>query len=52
MSKLGTLCVHAGQNVDPATKSRAVPIYATTAYVFDSPDHARDLFALQTPGNI
>lgn len=52
MPKLGTMCVHAGQSVDAATKARAVPIYATTAYVFDDPDHARDLFALQAPGNI
>lgn len=52
MSRLGTLCVHAGQEVDPTTKSRAVPIYATTAYVFDSPEHAQDLFALNQFGNI
>ena len=52
MSRLATLCVHAGQEVDPTTKSRAVPIYATTAFVFDSPDHAQDLFALSEFGNI
>jgi O-acetylhomoserine (thiol)-lyase len=52
MSRLGTLCVHAGQSVDPATKSRAVPIYATTAYVFDDPAHAENLFALREAGNI
>lgn len=47
-----TLCVHAGQLPDSATGSRAVPIYQTTAYVFDSPDHAASLFNLQTFGNI
>ncbi len=37
---LGTRAVHAAQeSADPATKSRAVPIYATTSFVFDSPDH-------------
>ncbi len=47
-----TLAVHAGQSVDPTTKSRAVPIYATTSYVFDNADHAARLFGLQEPGNI
>ena len=47
-----TLAVHAGQEPDPATNSRAVPIYQTTSYVFDDTDHAADLFALRTPGNI
>jgi O-acetylhomoserine (thiol)-lyase len=47
-----TLTVHAGQEPDPTTKSRAVPIYQTTSYVFDSTEHAADLFALRTPGNI
>lgn len=48
-----TLAVHAGQeNADPATNSRAVPIYQTTSYVFDSTEHAADLFALRTAGNI
>lgn len=47
-----TLQIHAGQSVDPTTRSRAVPIYQTTSYVFDSPEHAADLFALKTPGNI
>jgi O-acetylhomoserine (thiol)-lyase len=48
-----TLAIHAGQeSADPATNSRAVPIYATTSYVFDSPDHAADLFGLRKPGNI
>ena len=44
--------LHAGQTVDPVTKSRAVPIYQTTSYVFDSTDHAEALFSLQQPGNI
>ncbi len=44
--------LHAGQWVDPATKSRAVPIYQTTSYVFDSTQHAEDLFSLKEPGNI
>lgn len=47
-----TLQVHAGQTVDPATGSRAVPIYQTTSYVFDNTEHAADLFALRQPGNI
>jgi O-acetylhomoserine (thiol)-lyase len=47
-----TLCLHAGQLPDPATGARAVPIYQTTAYVFDSADQAASLFNLQTFGNI
>jgi O-acetylhomoserine (thiol)-lyase len=47
-----TLAVHAGQEPDPATNSRAVPIYQTTSYVFDDTEHAADLFALKVPGNI
>lgn len=47
-----TLCLHAGQLPDAATGSRAVPIYQTAAYVFDSTDHAASLFNLQTFGNI
>jgi O-acetylhomoserine (thiol)-lyase len=47
-----TLALHAGQDVDPVTKSRAVPIYQTTSYVFDSPEHAASLFGLQQFGNI
>ncbi|MCA0252814.1 MAG: O-acetylhomoserine aminocarboxypropyltransferase/cysteine synthase [Actinobacteria bacterium] len=48
-----TLAVHAGQEeADPATNSRAVPIYQTTSYVFDDTQHAADLFALAKPGNI
>jgi O-acetylhomoserine (thiol)-lyase len=47
-----TQALHAGQKVDPTTKSRAVPIYATTSYVFDDADHAARLFGLQEFGNI
>lgn len=47
-----TLQVHAGQEVDPVTKSRAVPIYQTTSYVFDSAEHAANLFGLREFGNI
>lgn len=47
-----TLQVHAGQFVDSHTKSRAVPIYQTTSYLFDDTDHARDLFSLKEKGNI
>jgi O-acetylhomoserine (thiol)-lyase len=47
-----TLALHAGQTADPTTKSRAVPIYQTTSYVFDDTQHAADLFALAVPGNI
>jgi len=47
-----TLQVHAGQEADPATGSRAVPIYQTTSYVFENADHAADLFALKAAGNI
>ena len=50
--QLATLAVHAGQEVDPATGSRAVPIYQTTSYVFKDSDHAARLFALQEFGNI
>ncbi len=47
-----TLSLHAGQIPDPATGSRAVPLYQTTSYVFDSADHAASLFNLQTFGNV
>jgi O-acetylhomoserine (thiol)-lyase len=47
-----TLCLHGGQEVDPATRARAVPIYQTTSYVFDDTQHAADLFGLKVPGNI
>jgi O-acetylhomoserine (thiol)-lyase len=50
--KFDTLQVHAGQRPDPTTGSRAVPIYQTTSYVFDSVEHAADLFALKESGNI
>lgn len=47
-----TLCLHAGQIHDAATGARAAPIYQTTSFVFDSPDHAASLFNLQTFGNV
>jgi len=47
-----TLALHAGQAPDPATNARAVPIYATTSYVFNGADHAARLFALEEFGNI
>src|SRR5215831_7280410 len=47
-----TLQLHAGQEIDPITKSRAVPIYQTTSYVFDNSAHAADLFSLKTFGNV
>lgn len=47
-----TLALHGGQSVDPTTKSRAVPIYQTTSYVFDDTSHAARLFGLQEFGNI
>ncbi len=47
-----TLCIHAGQIPDSETGSRAVPIYQTAAYVFESADNAASLFNLQTFGNI
>ena len=47
-----TLCLHAGQTPDSATNSRAVPIYQTTSYTFNSTEHAANLFALQEFGNI
>lgn len=47
-----TLALHAGQDVDPTTRSRAVPIYQTTSYVFEDTGHAARLFALQEFGNI
>ena len=49
---MATLALHAGQEPDPATNARAVPIYATSSYVFKSTDHAADLFALREFGNI
>src|SRR5579863_8621196 len=50
--QFATLAVHAGQSPDPATGSRAVPIYQTTSYLFQDADHAGRLFALQEFGNI
>ncbi|HPM09166.1 MAG TPA: aminotransferase class I/II-fold pyridoxal phosphate-dependent enzyme, partial [Paludibacter sp.] len=50
--KFETLQVHAGQEVDQSTNSRAVPIYQTTSYVFDDAQHGADLFALRKFGNI
>ena len=47
-----TLQVHAGQEVDPTTRSRAVPIYQTTSYVFEDAGNAADLFGLRASGNI
>jgi O-acetylhomoserine (thiol)-lyase len=47
-----TLALHAGQKPDPATNARAVPIYATTSYVFNDAAHAARLFGLQEFGNI
>ncbi len=49
---LGTRCLHAGQTVDSATTARAVPIYATSSFVFQDSAHAADLFALKQFGNI
>ncbi|KER09648.1 MAG: O-acetylhomoserine aminocarboxypropyltransferase [[Candidatus Thermochlorobacteriaceae] bacterium GBChlB] len=47
-----TLQLHAGQSPDPATNSRAVPIYQTTSYVFNNSEHGANLFALKEFGNI
>ena len=47
-----TRALHAGQQPDPATGARAVPIYQTTSYVFEDSDHAAALFGLQRFGNI
>ena len=49
---LGTLALHAGQERDPATTALAVPIYATSSYVFNDTEHAANLFALKEFGNI
>ena len=49
---LGTLALHGGQQPDPTTNARAVPIYATTSYTFDDSDHAARLFGLAEFGNI
>lgn len=47
-----TLQLHAGQTPDPATNARAVPIYATSSFVFNDADHGADLFALRKSGNV
>ncbi|MCI3923196.1 homocysteine synthase [Paenibacillus sp. TRM 82003] len=49
---LDTMAVHAGQELDPTTMSRAVPLYQTTSYGFKDTDHAANLFALKEFGNI
>jgi O-acetylhomoserine (thiol)-lyase len=49
---LETLAVHAGQEIDPSTMSRAVPLYQTTSYGFRDAEHAANLFSLQEFGNI
>ena len=51
-SHIETLALHAGQEIEPATRARAVPVYRTTAYNFKSSQHGADLFALREPGNI
>lgn len=50
--KFETLQLHAGQEADPTTGSRAVPIYQTTSFVFNSSEHGANLFALKEFGNI
>ncbi|SMP74312.1 O-acetylhomoserine sulfhydrylase [Neorhodopirellula lusitana] len=50
--RIATKALHAGQVADPTTKARAVPIYATASYEFDSTDHAAALFGLAEFGNI
>jgi O-acetylhomoserine (thiol)-lyase len=50
--RLGTQALHAGQTPDPATNARAVPVYSTTSYVFNSTEHAANLFALKEFGFI
>src|SRR5690606_42049157 len=50
--KVETLQVHAGQEVDPTTGSRALPIYQTTSYVFENAEHGATLFALKQFGDL
>lgn len=50
--KFNTIALHGGQEPDPVTHSRAVPIYQTSSYVFDDSQHAADLFGLKKSGNI
>ncbi|KAF8426652.1 homocysteine synthase [Tirmania nivea] len=52
MSRFETLCLHAGQEPDPTTNARAVPIYASTSYVFNNCAHGARLFGLKEFGNI
>src|SRR6202167_4006103 len=47
-----TIALHAGYDIDPTTKSVAVPIYQTVAYAFDSAEHGAALFDLEVEGNI
>lgn len=50
--KLETICLHGGHEPDPASHARAVPIYRTSSFVFDSTEHAANLFALRELGNV
>lgn len=50
--KIETLALHAGQDIDPTTLSRAVPVYRTSSYVFKNAEHAANLFGLKELGNI
>ncbi|HSP44311.1 MAG TPA: PLP-dependent transferase, partial [Luteolibacter sp.] len=50
--KLETQCLHAGYSSDPTTNACAVPVYRTSSYVFNSTEHAANLFALKELGNI
>ncbi|MBP84180.1 MAG: O-acetylhomoserine aminocarboxypropyltransferase [Verrucomicrobiales bacterium] len=50
--KIETLCLHGGHTPDPTTKARAVPLYRSSSFVFDSTEHAANLFALKELGNI
>jgi O-acetylhomoserine (thiol)-lyase len=50
--KFETICLHGGQQADPTTTARAVPIYRTSSYQFHSTEHAANLFALKELGNV
>ena len=50
--KFETQCLHAGQQPDPATTARGVPVHRTSSYVFNSTEHAANLFALKDLGKI
>ncbi len=52
LMKFDTLSLHAGQQADPTTGARAVPIYQTTSYMFEDTDHAAALYNLERPGHI